>query len=253
MISSTSGDPSWRHTGPTGGTGLRFSGQSRLRQNRSVCGRIGFSADREQLLGSYLWLRDAPSLPPRFNIAPTDETVVVSRSGAELMPWGIGGGTKPVFNVRGESALQPGRYRRLLLEARAVMPASHFYEWHRVGSRRQPMAIARRDGSLLNIAALVGTRWNHPAVTMLTTTPNRDLESLHDRMPVLLSDDDAATWALEELGDEQLRELLRPYADGLLAIRPASPLVNDVRNDGPELLNPNALPPTYQLDLPNPS
>ena len=63
----------------------------------------------------------------------------------------------------------------------------------------------------------------------------------------------AATWALEELGDEQLRELLRPYADGLLAIRPASPLVNDVRNDGPELLNPNALPPTYQLDLPNPS
>ena len=214
-----------------------------------MCGRIGFSADREQLLGSYLWLRDAPSIAPRFNIAPTEETVVVSRSGAELMPWGIGGGAKPIFNVRAETALRPGRYHRLLPENRAVIPASHFYEWRRVGSRRLPMTIARRDESLLNIAALGGRRRGRVAATVLTTTPNRDLESLHDRMPVLLSDDDAATWVLEDLGDEQLRKLLRPCADGWLSIRPASPIVNDVQNDGPELLNPNALPATYQLDL----
>ena len=214
-----------------------------------MCGRIGFSADREQLLRSYLWLRDAPSIPPRFNIAPTDETVVVNRRGAQLMPWGIGAGNKPAFNVRSETALKQGRFHRLLTEGRALMPASHFYEWRRVGSRRLPMAIARRDGCLLNIAALVSRRQNRAAVTMLTTPPNGDLESLHDRMPVLLSDEDAATWALEELGDEQLRELLRPYADGLLAIRPASLLVNDVRSDGPQLLNPDTLPATYQLDL----
>lgn len=217
-----------------------------------MCGRIGFSADRADLLRSYVWLRDAPLVPPRFNIAPTDEIVVVNRDGAHVMSWGIGGNTKPVFNVRSETALKPGRYHRLLLERRAVIPASHFYEWRRIGSHRLPMAVARRDGSLLNIAAMVGDRRNRAAVTMLTTTPNRDVESLHDRMPVLLSDDDAATWVLEELGSEQLRELLRPCADGYLAVRPASPLVNDVRNDGPQLLNPDALPPTYQLELPDP-
>lgn len=201
------------------------------------------------LLTSYPWLRDAPSVPARFNIAPTDETVVVGRSGAELMPWGIGDGKKAVFNVRTETALKPGRYHRLLIGSRVVIPASHFYEWRRVGSRRLPMAVARRDGSLLNIAALAGRRRQRMAATVLTTTPNHDLESLHNRMPVLLSDDDAGAWVLEELGEQQLRELLRPFPDGFLTIHPASPLVNDVRNDGPELLNPDALPPAYQLDL----
>lgn len=173
-----------------------------------MCGRIGFSADRAELLRSYPWLRDAPPIALRFNIAPTDEAVVVNRGSAALMPWGIGVGSKSVFNVRSETALRPGRYHRL--ESRAIMPASHFYEWRRVGSRRLPMAIARQDRSLLNIAALIGSRPDRAAVTMLTTTPNRDLQSLRDRMPVLLSDDDAATWVLEELGDEQLREASTP-------------------------------------------
>ena len=132
---------------------------------------------------------------------------------------GIGAGNKPAFNVRSETAVKPGPYHRLLLESRAVMPATHFYEWRRVGSRRLPMAIARRDGSLLNIAALVGRRRDRVAVTMLTTTPNRDLDSLHDRMPVLLADDDAATGVLDDLGDEQLRavstRLLRRWNDSL--------------------------------------
>lgn len=165
------------------------------------------------------------------------------------MPWGIGESKKPVFNVRSETALKPGRYHQFLLASRALIPATHFYEWRVSGSRRQPMAISRLDGLLLNIAALIGGRRQHLAATILTTTPNHDLESLHNRMPVLLSDDDAATWVLEELGDEQLRELMLPYPNGLLAIRPASPLVNDVRNDGPELLDPTVLPTTYQLDL----
>lgn len=214
-----------------------------------MCGRIGYSADRGELLNSYVWLRDAPSMSPRFNIAPTDEIVVVSRTGAELMPWGIGEGPRTVFNVRSETAMRPGRYHRLLMESRAVIPASHFYEWRLSGSRRLPMMVGRRDGGLLNIASLIGRRNDRVAATVLTTTPNRDLQPLHNRMPVLLSDDDAAAWVLEELGPKQLAELLRPYPDGSLTIRPASPLVNDVRNDGPQLLDPNALPQRYQLDL----
>ena len=220
-----------------------------LPHNRLVCGRIGFSEPRDALLGAYPWLRDAPTVPARYNIAPTDETVVVSATGAQLMPWGVGDGRSALFNLRGETALKPGLYRRMLLESRALIPASHFYEWRKAGSRRLPMAVARSDGSPLNLAALVGRRGRHAAAVILTTTPNRDLATLHTRMPVILSDEDAATWVLEELGLEQLRALIRPCPDGYLEIRPASPLVNDVRNDGPQLLDPEALPSSYQLDL----
>src|SRR5579872_1989063 len=141
-----------------------------------MCGRIGYSGTRDELLRSYPWLREAPSIAPRFNIAPTDEVVVVGPGGAQLMRWGIGDADKPLFNLRSETAVKPGRYQRLLLEHRALIPASHFYEWRRAGSRRLPMQVARRDGSLLNIAALIGRRNGAPAATVLTTTPNRDLE-----------------------------------------------------------------------------
>ena len=83
----------------------------------------------------------------------------------------------------------------------------------------------------------------------MTTTPNADIADLHDRMPVILNDDDVATWVLEDLSLEQITGFLRPCPDGWLRLAAASPRVNDVRNQGPELLDPNALPANYQLEL----
>ncbi len=79
--------------------------------------------------------------------------------------------------------------------------------------------------------------------------PNVDVAALHNRMPVVLDDDDAATWVLEELSIEQVAKFLKPCPDGWLRLAAASPMVNDVRNQGPELLDPAALPPQFQLEL----
>lgn len=141
------------------------------------------------------------------------------------------------------------KYRHLLLAKRVVVPASHFFESRQVGSRRLPLAIFRSDGGILHLAGLAGWRDGAPAVTILITTPNRELASVHDRMPVVLSDDNVRAWLLEALSIEQLATMLEPCPDGFLELRPASPLVNDVRNAGAELLDQNALPRNYQLDL----
>jgi putative SOS response-associated peptidase YedK len=66
---------------------------------------------------------------------------------------------------------------------------------------------------------------------------------------VVLNDDDAATWVLEELSLEQLTAFLKPCPVGWLGLAPASLRVNDVRNQGPELLDPEALPANYQMEL----
>ena len=86
-------------------------------------------------------------------------------------------------------------------------------------------------------------------MTILTTTPNADLASLHNRMPVVLNDDDAATWVLEELSLSQIGGFLRPCPDGWLRLEAASPLLNNVRNQGADLLDPATLPAHVQLDL----
>jgi putative SOS response-associated peptidase YedK len=214
-----------------------------------MCGRIGSSIPRAELLEAYHWLRDAPNEAPRYNIAPTDPVVAVGPQRAEVVRWGIEGIKGGLFNLRAETALDKPYYQRLLLAHRIVVPASHFYEWRKVGERRLPMAVSRVDGGLLHLAGVLA-RWEaQPAATILTTTPNAEIASLHDRMPVVLSDDDAATWVLEDLSLEQLRDFLRPCPDGWLKLAPASLLVNNVRNQGPELLDPKALPPNLQLEL----
>ena len=89
-----------------------------------------------------------------------------------------------------------------------IIPVSHFYEW----SGRQPMLIGRTDGEPLLIAGLGGEWEGQPAVTMITTHASGVIVPLHSRMPLLLEPAE-------------------------LIARPVSRLVNDVRNDGPELLD----------------
>ena len=214
-----------------------------------MCGRISFSFNRAELLAAYAWLRDAPDEDARYNIAPTDPVVAVGPGGADLVRWGIDGRRGGLFNIRSETAIARPYYHRLLLGQRILVPASHFYEWRSVGGRRVPIAISREDGRMLNLAGLLGTCEGTRAATILTTVPNGDIVPLHNRMPVVLDDDDAATWVLEDLSLEQIADFLKPCPDGWLRLMPASPLVNDVRNQGPELLDPEALPAHVQLDL----
>jgi putative SOS response-associated peptidase YedK len=218
-----------------------------------MCGRISYSIHRAELLATYEWLKDAPEEKARYNIAPTDPVLAVGPDRAEVVRWGIEGRKGGLFNIRAETAIIKPYYHRLLLGQRVIVPASHFYEWRGVGGRRLPVAVSRADGKVLNLAGLLGSWEGRPATTILTTVPNGDIVPLHNRMPVVLNDDDAATWVLEELSLEQIAEFLKPCPDGWLRLAPASPLVNDVRNQGPELLDPPALPPEFQLELMPPS
>jgi hypothetical protein len=73
--------------------------------------------------------------------------------------------------------------------------------------------------------------------TIITTAANRTLEPIHNRMPVILDEAAAADWMnMREPETLSLKRLLMPGPNDLLVVRPASPLVNSVKNEGPELL-----------------
>jgi putative SOS response-associated peptidase YedK len=102
----------------------------------------------------------------------------------------------------------------------------------------------------LAFAGLWGS-WRDPAGEVLrtftidTTAANDDMAALHDRMPIILEPDDWPVWLGEEAGDHA--ELLRPAAPGTVRLWAVSRAVNNVRNNGPELLDrvddPHATPP----------
>src|SRR5207245_8926812 len=114
---------------------------------------------------------------------------------------------------------------------------------------RRLMRDARVERCLLVLAGCLSQCERKAASTILTTKPNADISELHNRMPVVLNDDDSATWVLEDLSLEQMAGLLQPCPAGWLRLARASLRVNDVRNQGPELLDPEALPATYQMEL----
>jgi len=80
------------------------------------------------------------------------------------------------------------------------VPADAFYEWKVVEGGKQPCAIARQDGKPLAFAGLWESfRWPDAMVrrcfTILTTRPNAEMAKLHDRMPVILEQQELAAMA----------------------------------------------------------
>src|SRR5436309_15065783 len=100
-----------------------------------MCGRIGSSMPRAELLETYHWLRDAPEDEPRYNIAPTDPVLAVGPDRPEAVRWGIEGAKGGLFNLRADTALSKPGYKSMLCGQRGRDPASNFFECRRFGPR----------------------------------------------------------------------------------------------------------------------
>ena len=190
------------------------------------------------------------ALAARHNLAPTDPLAVLRRDGQgrHLMVarWGVPrhGGQGIVINAR-DDRLRGPMWRTMLARGRAVVPLRGFYEWQR--PQRQAWYFQRRDGQLLLLAGLVmeGTDGLHAAI--VTTSPSGDIGGIHDRMPAVLEPDMVEPW-LRGGEPEMLLSLVHPADDGTLERCAVGKLVNDVRNQGPELLEP-VTPVATQVEL----
>jgi len=190
----------------------------------------------------------------RYNIAPTDEAIVVverdDRRALKGYRWGLIPHWAPdariasrTFNARAESIATMPAFRESFRRRRCLVPVDAFYEWKRQDGGRQPYRIFRADGRPLALAGL-WAGWKNPesdevrrTFTIVTTTPNAVVAELHNRMPVIVPDEAWARWLDPRPTDlAELRALLEPSDEIALEITPASRLVNDVRNDGPQLL-----------------
>ena len=129
------------------------------------------------------------------------------------------------------------RSKERLTLRRCVVPADGFFEWRGPKARREPLWIHPADDALLIFAGLFEAWQSQPGewqttFTIITTAANRTLEPIHSRMPVILDETGAADWMnLREPGPLSLKRLLVPAPDDLLLVRPASPLVNSVKNE----------------------
>ncbi len=144
-----------------------------------------------------------------------------------------------MFNARSESAAEKASFKGPLRYKRAIVSANGFYEWKREGGAKTPYYIQLSGGKPIGFAGLYDV-WRDELLscTILTTTPNELMATLHDRMPVILSPDDYERWLDPSVTDpDAVQDLLRPYT-GELHAYPVSRAVNSPKNNTSALLEP---------------
>ncbi len=197
----------------------------------------------------------------RYNVAPTDEALVVvqreDRRAITAYRWGLiphwaenaKVGSR-MFNARAETLTSSPAFRDAFRRRRCLVPVDSFYEWKREGTARQPYRVVRDDRRPLALAGL-WAGWKDPATdtvrrtfTIITSRPNDELRDLHDRMPVVVPSTSWDRWLDPTPGDpDELLAILEPVDDLGLDVYAVPRYVNDVRRDGPELIEPLASDP----------
>ena len=218
---------------------------------------------------------EAAGREPDWNVTPTSQVLVVTAA-QEDQPDGHGEASRRLrrlrwglvpawakdlnvgnrmINVRAETVADKPTFKRLLANRRCILPADGFYEWQDLGPdpgatpgrrrRKQPFYVTTRDGAPLALAGLWTTNKHaDPAgpvetCTILTTSANRLMSSIHHRMPVILPEAAWDTWLDPDLDDVNvLAGLLVPAPDDLLTLWPVDFAVNNPRSNGPELTRP---------------
>lgn len=187
---------------------------------------------------------------PRYNVAPSGETVPAVRRGARgrelcqlrwpLIPgWAKEGKMKfSTANAKGETIGDKPAFRGAWRRGRrCLIPANGFYEWRRVGDRRQPYHIQLPGGELFAFGGLwdrcrTGAGETMESCTIITTPPVPVLEAVHNRMPLIIPRGAYRRW----LEGDAPEACIRPFDDVPLEIHPVSPYVNDPRHDDPRCL-----------------
>jgi putative SOS response-associated peptidase YedK len=228
-----------------------------------MCGRYLLKAPADALRRAFGFV-EQPNLMPRYNIAPTQDVAVIrerrepkGERTLQLLRWGLipswaedmKGGAK-LINARAEGISERPSFREAFQKRRCLVPADGFYEWRTEGKLKQPYLIQRRDRAPFAFAGL-WERWipktqpPEPAYidsfTIVTTEANALLRPLHARMPVILAPEDYARWFDRGASEAELKALLKPAPEDLLAYVPVSPRVNAAAPDDAGLIEPAGL------------
>jgi putative SOS response-associated peptidase YedK len=221
-----------------------------------MCGRYTFAPDLSQIGELFPGFEVPEELAPRYNIAPTQKVPVILNDGRqriELVRWGLipSWAKDPaignrLINARAETLAEKPSFRSAFKRRRCLILADGFYEWQKTPGQRTktPHYIRLRSGDPFAFAGLWES-WRSPdddrvlSCTIVTTSPNPLIASIHNRMPVILDPTVHERWLREgEQPKEEMAPLLAPYPPEQMEAYPVSTLVNSPKNDVPACIEP---------------
>lgn len=223
-----------------------------------MCGRYtlaGKPIDLEKQLRANLL--HGVKAEPSYNISPSIEVLAVTNDQPDVIraiTWGLRPywtkpGEKPqlLVNAREESLLEKPGFKKYMSQ-RCLIPASGFYEWKQSGKLKQPYYISLLNEPVFCFAGIWEQSINldgskKDSVAIITTKPNRLMEGIHNRMPVILKRENYEHWLSKE-NTSDLAQLLLPFPAEEMDAWPVKNLVSKANNNGPELIKRDKPLPT---------
>ena len=220
-----------------------------------MCGRFVTDIPADQLRRIFN-LTEVTRLEPRYNVTPSQFVGVVrnqvDHNRLDLLKWGLvpswskdpGIGSQ-MINARSETVYEKPAFRHAIKYRRCIIPTSGFYEWHISGEHhKQPWYFRMADDSPMCLAGLWET-WKTPdgseleSFAVMTTSANKLVATIHERMPVILHPDSYNLWLSHNMHDPVLvQPLFQPFPDAGMAACKVSDLVNNPHNDSPACIAP---------------
>ena len=214
-----------------------------------MCGRFVTIIPPEELAKVFA-LAETPQLEARYNVAPSQQVPVVRSAGDRnvltSMKWGLvpswskdpSMGNR-MINARSETVAEKPSFRHAIKFNRCIIPTSGFYEWMPVEHHKQPYFIQMKDCSPVCFAG-IWEHWTAPdksvveSFSILTTSANSLVASIHDRMPVILQPEDYNFWLSRNVHDtHELQRLYQPFPSDKMTAYKVPDLINNHKFDSP--------------------
>jgi putative SOS response-associated peptidase YedK len=193
-----------------------------------------------------------PMFDPTWNVAPSRVVPTITRNSPNkitMMKWGLIWSKDSKFgtiNIRSESTNEKPFFKHFLLDKRCLIVADSFYEWGEVNlegkPEKYPFNFYIKDRELFGFAGVYNDFLDaegKPFYTsaILTTTPNKMIARIHNRMPVIIHQEDENGWLDPDNKDfDKLFQLLKPYSEKEMGERIVSKRVNSPKNDDERLI-----------------
>ena len=210
-----------------------------------MCGAYSLIADFDKLSKRFNAKPPRMVQPPRYNIRPSQPLATILNADPEQIvraQWGIvpywdKTGKKLIINARADSLEKP-TFKRSFQERRCLILADSFYEWKNIPGQKGkvPYRFALQSEEPFAFAGIWQIENQEPRAVIITTIPNKIVEDVHDRMPVILKREFESDWLNPDLDPFQALEMLRPYQHSEMKAYPLSTLVNSPGNDRMDII-----------------
>lgn len=187
-------------------------------------------------------------IKPTYNAPPSsimpvayetdDRSRIIDRLYWGFMKWQPEPGKKPFTqpNAKDSSVAKKSMWKKAFLQNRCIVPANGFFEWHGKKGNKTPHYIFPKDDDFFGLAGIYSDlspdESASKSYSIITTSPNKLMENIHNRMPVILHPSEFNDWLDPDNNDpDYLQDFLKPYPDDAMEEYIVPKAVGNVKNN----------------------